>query len=206
MGAGDEAPEDGGALRLVLALGVTGQGHGKSLGASGCRPDEQTEQPRYSFIAPAYDRCVPAPTGSRTLSATGHLFAVIDDPADAPGAIAQLARTGVDPNEVTLLRGGEGAARLDATGETTGLLGRLRQALSFTMVDQMPDFILYEAALNDGRAVLAVPIRSDQTKGDVVRVLRELGAHFINLYGRFATEELDPWYGPELDIPGVLRR
>jgi hypothetical protein len=36
--------------------------------------------------------------------------------------------------------------------------------------------------------------------------MRELGVHFINLYARFATEELDPWRGPELDLPSVLRR
>jgi hypothetical protein len=134
------------------------------------------------------------------------LFGVVDDPADAPRLIATLARAGVGPNEVTLLRGTEGAARLDARGEVTGVLVRLRQALSFTMVDQMPDFILYEAALRDGRAVVAVPVQSDAVKQLVVERMRELGAHFINFYARFATEELDPWRGPELDLPGVLRR
>jgi hypothetical protein len=147
-----------------------------------------------------------APGDSRTLSTTGHLFGVVDDAADAPRLIAALVRDGVDPDAITLLRGEEGAARLDARGEATGVLGRLRQALSFTMVDQMPDFLLYEAALLDGRAVLAVAIGSDRVKGDVVEHLRAVGAHFINFYARFATEELDPWRGPELDLPGVLRR
>ena len=150
--------------------------------------------------------CMPAPRVSRTLATTGRLFAVVDDPADAPRVIAAVSRAGVDANAITLLRGDEGAARLDARGETTGVMGRLRQALSFTMVDQMPDFILYEAALRDGRAVLAVPIQSDEVKAEVVEQLRALGAHFINFYARFATEELDPWRGPELDLPGVLRR
>jgi hypothetical protein len=149
---------------------------------------------------------MPAPAQSRTLSTTGHLFGVVDDAATAPRLIASLARSGVDPNAITLLRGDEGAARLDARGETTGVLGRLRQVLSFTMVDQMPDFILYEAALRDGRAVVGVAIPSDDVKLAVVQRMRELGAHFINYYARFATEELDPWRGPELDLPGVLRR
>jgi hypothetical protein len=147
-----------------------------------------------------------APADSRTLSTTGHLFGVVDDAADAPRLIAALVRDGVDPDAITLLRGEEGAARLDARGEATGVLGRLRQALSFTMVDQMPDFILYEAALLDGRAVVAVAIGSDRVKGVVAEHLRAVGAHFINFYARFATEELDPWRGPELDLPGVLRR
>ena len=154
----------------------------------------------------AYDRCMPAPTPSRTLSTTGLLFGVVDDPADAPGLIVELARSGIERDDITLLRGEEGAARLDARGETTGVLGRLRHALAFTMVDQMPDFILYEAALRDGRAVVAVPIPSDEAKHAVVGRMRDAGAHFINFYARFATEELDPWRGPELDLPGVLRR
>ena len=32
------------------------------------------------------------------------------------------------------------------------------------------------------------------------------GGHFTNYYGRFATEELDLWRGPEPEIPGYLRR
>lgn len=149
---------------------------------------------------------MPAPTPSRTLSTTAHLFGVVDDPANAPRLIAGLAHSGIDPNDITLLRGEEGAARLDARGEITGVVGRLRQALSFTMVDQMPDFILYEAALCDGRAVVAVRIPSEDVKQLAATCMREHDAHFINYYARFATEELDAWRGPELELPGVLRR
>ena len=143
---------------------------------------------------------------SRALSTTGKLLAVVDGAADAPGIIAALGKAGIDPNDVSLLRGTEGASRIDATGAESGLLGRLRQATSFTLVDQMPDFVLYQAALLDGRAVLAIPIPSDATKQAAVQILRERGAHFINVYGRFATEEVDAWRGPELEIPDLLRR
>jgi hypothetical protein len=137
---------------------------------------------------------------------TGRLFAVVDDASQAPGIIEELGRTGIRPNDVTILRGAEGAARIDARGVAEGIHGRLRQALSFTLVDQMPDFVVYEAAVLNGRTVLAVPIVSDKAKVEVLKVLRSYGAHFINYYGRFATEEHDLWRGPELDIPGYLRR
>lgn len=143
---------------------------------------------------------------SRKFSATGHVLAVVDDPTGAPGIVTELARAGIEPTTVTLLRGPEGAARIDATGEGAGWGARLRQAVSFTLADQMPDLILYEAALRDGRAVLAVPVRSDESKLAAHRVLRHHGAHFINYFGRFVTEELDLWRGPELDIPDALRR
>ena len=130
----------------------------------------------------------------------------MDDPAEEPGLLTDLGRTGVRVDDVTILRGPEGAARIDATGVATGIGARLRQALSFTMVDQMPDFIVYEAAVVDGRTVVAVPVGSDDAKLAVRNVLRSHGAHFMNFYGRFATEELDLWRGRELDIPGYLRR
>ena len=117
-----------------------------------------------------------------------------------------LRRAGVPTDQVTVLRGLEGAARIDATGATTGLLARLRQAVSFTIADQMPDFVLYEAALADGRAVLAVPVASDEAKDAVRQILLRHGAHFINFYGRFVTEEMEVWRGPELDIPSLLKR
>ena len=143
---------------------------------------------------------------SRGLATTGKLLAVVDQAVDAPGIVAALGQAGIDTSEVSLLRGTEGAARIDATGAEGGLWARLRQATSFTLVDQMPDFVLYQAAILDGRTVLAVPIPSDDSRTAVVRILREHGAHFINLYGRFATEELDAWRGPELEIPSLLRR
>jgi hypothetical protein len=66
----------------------------------------------------------------------------------------------------------------------------------------MPDFVLYEAAVLDGRTVLAISVASDNAKVEVLEVLRSHGAHFINFYGWFATEEYDLWHGPELDVPG----
>ena len=146
------------------------------------------------------------PRVARPVRATGQLFAVVDDPADAPDLVRHLADAGVDTTNVTMLRGDEGAARIDATGARTGVRARLRQILSFTMVDQMPDFVLYEAAVLDGRTVLAVPIPSETARTTSIRVLRDGGAHFVNFYGRFATEEIVPWRGPELAIPSLLRR
>jgi hypothetical protein len=37
-------------------------------------------------------------------------------------------------------------------------------------------------------------------------VLIGLGAHFVNYFGRFATEEIARWRGPEPQLPDYLRR
>jgi len=68
------------------------------------------------------------------------------------------------------------------------------------------DFALYLAALRDGRAVVAVHAPETALRGRVVERLNALGAHFLNFYGRVATEEITRWRGEELPLPGWLRR
>jgi hypothetical protein len=143
---------------------------------------------------------------ARQVATAGRLFAVVDDPRDAAAVLAALKEAGFPTSDLTVLRGEEGAARIDAIGARSGVAARIRQLLSFTIADQMPDFAVYEAAVLDGRAVVAVRIRRDEEKDRARAILRERGAHFLNYYGRLMTEELDLWRGPELDIPALLRR
>jgi len=137
---------------------------------------------------------------------TNRLLAVVDDPTEAVAAIAELAAAGVATRDLEILRGDEGADRMDGTGEVSGWLGRLRRAFDFTLMDQLVDFAVYERALRDGRAVVMVHVHGDAPKVAAQRILKSRGGHFINYYGRFATEELDMWRGPEPEVPGYLRR
>ena len=102
--------------------------------------------------------------------------------------------------------GPEGADRLDGTGVVNGVIARLRRLVSFTLMDQLVDMALYEAAVREGRAVLMVRPRDNTRKAAAIAALRGHGGHFINYYGRFATEEIERWHGPEPNVPGVLRR
>lgn len=137
---------------------------------------------------------------------TDRLLAVIDDPAEAAVAMAELEVSGIAASELDVLRGEEGADRVDGSGKVSGRLGRLRRAFDFTLMDQLVDFAAYERALRDGRAVVMVHVHGDAPKEAAHKILKRHGGHFINYYGRFATEELDMWRGPEPDIPGYLRR
>jgi hypothetical protein len=78
--------------------------------------------------------------------------------------------------------------------------------LEFTLMDQMPDFAWYEAAIRDGRSVIAVRPAGPAQKSRAIDVLKGLGGHFINYFGRFATEDIVPWRGPEPAVPDYLRR
>ena len=137
---------------------------------------------------------------------TNRLLAVIDDPARAAAALAELKAAGFADRDLDTLRGEESADRMDGMGEVSGWLGRLRRAFDFALMDQLVDFASYERALRDGRAVVMVHVHGDAPKETAHQILKRHGGHFINYYGRFATEELDLWRGDEPDIPGYMRR
>jgi len=118
---------------------------------------------------------------------TGQLLAVCDDLASAEAARTDLEAAGFAGADIVLLHGPEAASRLDGLGGANGPLSRMLRAVQFMTMDQMPDFLLYETAIREGRAVAR-------------------GGHFAYYYGRFSTEEIGLWRGSEPPIPGVFRR
>ncbi|MFL5646104.1 MAG: hypothetical protein ACJ78L_12190, partial [Chloroflexota bacterium] len=58
---------------------------------------------------------------------TNRLLAVVDEPTEAAAAMADLGAAGVATRDLEILRGDEGADRMDGTGEVSGWLGRLRR-------------------------------------------------------------------------------
>ena len=132
-------------------------------------------------------------------------MAVLPTAEAAAAAAAALHAAGIPDHDISILRGEEGAARLDGTGSVNGVTARLRRLVSFTLMDQLVDMAIYEQAVREGQVVVMVKARGEG-KAAAMRVLREHGGHFINYYGRFATEELERWRGPEPEIPSLMRR
>jgi len=137
---------------------------------------------------------------------TNRLMAVVDAPDAAESAAAALGRAGFAGDAVLVLRGDRDADRIDSMGKVGGGLARVRRLLSFTLADQMVDLAVYEAALRDGRTVFSVLARDDADKDRARQALAGAGAHFMNFFGRFATEDVAPWRGRELPLPPYLRR
>ncbi len=125
------------------------------------------------------------------------VVAVLDDQAAASAAVTALAASGTPREAIETFAGAEDAERFDATGVRHGLLARLRRAMQFGLMDQLPAMAWYEAALREGKAVLAVRTTSRPETLRTVEVLKGAGAHFINRFGRFDTEEFARWRGPE---------
>ena len=136
---------------------------------------------------------------------TGWILAAVDDPTDAGAIEADLAAAGIGPDDRMVLLGPEAARRLDGLGTSSGFLARMRRIGQYLAMDQMPDFLMYEVALREGRAVLGVRPPDDR-RAEVVAILRGHGAHFINRFGSWATEEVMPWRGPMPEIPQLMRR
>ena len=136
---------------------------------------------------------------------TDHLLAVLDRPADGPPVVAAIVSLGVAASDVEALAGDGADDRLDLLAKDS-LVQRAMSAVRFMTMDQQPDFALYLAALRDGRAVIAVHVPDAALRARVVDRLKALGAHFLNFYGRVATEEITRWRGDELPLPGWLRR
>jgi len=137
---------------------------------------------------------------------TGQLLAVCDDLASAEAARTDLEAAGFAGADIVLLHGPEAASRLDGLGGANGPLSRMLRAVQFMTMDQMPDFLLYETAIREGRAVLAVRTGGDDRRRKAIAIVAARGGHFANYYGRFSTEEISLWRGPEPPIPGVFRR
>jgi len=136
------------------------------------------------------------PLGQRVL-------AVFDDRESADRAA--LATRAAGAQVIERHEGAAAADAIDATGVRRGLIARVGRAVQFSVEDQMPALAWYEAALREGRVVLAIPTRSREQTQAVVAALRAAGGHFINRFGRLETEEFSRWRGPEPDVSSLLK-
>jgi hypothetical protein len=133
------------------------------------------------------------------------VLAVFDSPAAADRAVAALESAGIPGATIERFEGAADADRFDATGERHGILTRAVRAVQFSLMDQLPALAWYEAALRDGESVLAIPTRDRATTLRVVAALDHAGGHFINRFGRLATEEFARWRGLEPRVPNLMK-
>ena len=131
-------------------------------------------------------------------TSTGKLLAVMDDVASARAAVTALEGARFSHDAVVLLEGTDAADAIG--GKNGGRWSRLNQAVAFWQADQAVDLATYEAAVRDGRAVIAVRIPNGDARERAVKTLRGSGAHFINYYGRLVTEDIVPWRGERPDV------
>jgi DNA-binding transcriptional MerR regulator len=133
------------------------------------------------------------------------VLAVFDDQAALDRAVEAVRSGGIEPRDVETFAGAADAERFDATGARHGILARLRRVMQFSLMDQLPAIAWYEAALREGKSVVAVRTGGRVTTLQAVQALRGAGGHFINRFGRFDTEEFARWRGPEPRVPSLMK-
>jgi hypothetical protein len=136
---------------------------------------------------------------------TGRVLAVFDAGEAAAAAATEARRTSVAEERIERFEGHADADRFDATGERNGLVARLLRYMQFSLMDQLPAMAWYEAALREGKVVLAVRTRSRAQTLEVVQALKQAGGHFVNHFGRLSTEEFARWRGPEPRVLSVMK-
>ena len=134
---------------------------------------------------------------------TGRVLGVFDAPGEADRAIDAVR--GLGTAKVERFHGSADADRFDATGQRHGPVARVLRTVQFSLMDQLPAMAWYEAALRDGKTVVAVRTRSRPETLRVVEALKAAGGHFINHFGRAATEEFARWQGPEPNVPSLMK-
>ena len=133
------------------------------------------------------------------------VLAVFDTTAAADAAGVALAGAGVNADAIVRYEGMADADRFDATGQRHGVIARGLRAVQFSLMDQLPAMAWYEAALREGKTVLAIRTRNRAETLRVVDALRGEGGHFINRFGRLATEEFARWSGPEPRVTNLMK-
>ena len=133
------------------------------------------------------------------------VLAVFDTAPEADAAVAAVQAVGVAAGAIERFEGDADADRFDATGRRHGLIARALRATQFSLMDQLPAMAWYEAALRGSRTVVAVQTRDRAETLRVVEALRGAGGHFINRFGRLATEEFARWRGPEPPVASLMK-
>jgi len=133
------------------------------------------------------------------------ILGVLDDAEALRQARTALAALGLAETSVEVFSGTSDAARFDATGASHGVFARLRRVMQFSLMDQLPAMAWYEAALREGKTVVAVRTRARPDTLRVVEGMKAAGGHFINRFGRFDTEEFARWRGPEPAVTDLMR-
>jgi hypothetical protein len=145
-------------------------------------------------------------TSRPDLDLQDRVFAVLDSAATADAARHALIEVGFADADIERFEGPTAADAFDGTGRAHGIAGRLRRAVQFSLMDQLPDLAWYEAALREGRIVLGVRAPGRDRARLAVDAFVSAGGHFINRFGRLQTEEFVRWEGPEPQVHALLRR
>ena len=125
--------------------------------------------------------------GQTLRNLTNRVIAVIDDPRRTQSAIETLERAGIADRDLATFSGEDGARQIDADGVHSGGVKHVLRGLQRWTLEGA-HLRKYEAELGQGHQVVDVRIYGRHNQHAVAQILRNHGAHFINVYGPWTIE------------------
>ena len=139
------------------------------------------------------------PSGNRanstfTFDPTNKVVGVIDNEDDMRGALRDFIADGFSEKEIALLTDEEAAQQITANDEWSELSVHI-----FRSTQKLPAFYdapvivrRLEQELHAGHHLIGVIAKDGETRERACGILKAHGGHFINFYGRWAAEALEP--------------
>ena len=131
-----------------------------------------------------------------TFDPTNKVVGTIDAAGDAKDAMRDLTAAGFATSEVELLTDQEGAARIDMSGEGKEAMVHVHV---FDSTQKVPAFYdspvivrRVEEELRASHYLIGVVAKDGEARERALEIMKSHGGHFINFYGRFAAEGLEP--------------
>jgi hypothetical protein len=131
--------------------------------------------------------------------AGGHLFALvnrvtglIDSEEEVTATVRALEESGVEPDDINIFTGEQGAKCLDLSGREHGRAFWLLRTLEAAVGHEGETNQRIDEALRQGATLLCVKVhkRKSDEKARALRVLRALHAHEIHYWGPWSFEDV----------------
>jgi hypothetical protein len=122
---------------------------------------------------------------------TSKIIAIFDTEESANNAYTALLDDAFTAETAETFCGYQGKVELDVKGEHHGLIENIKRKLHHFMLAESLQMDTYSNALKSGKCV--VQVITDSRNWEKARdILKNNGGHFINFYGLFTTEVLEP--------------
>ena len=119
------------------------------------------------------------------------MLAIVDNAEQATRVAKMLNRTGFTADEIGILVGPEDARKLDAATGAKGIFAKIL-ATGVDMGDKDADYIKkYRSALINGRSVIGVAVKNEESRTKARQTLKAARARFITFFGQLVTELLE---------------
>ena len=125
---------------------------------------------------------------------TNKVVGIIDNADDAKAALHELRGAGFTVEALELLTNDEGAQRIDLSDEdrevSVHVIGSTQQPQEYYDAPGITTQI--EQELKAGHYGIGVATTDKEARERVREILKSHGGHYINFYGRWAAEALEP--------------